>query len=100
MDNTSNMGAPSNGTPKKTPRGGYSSVHAQQQRLLERLKIAPIDTITARRELDVMHPAARIMELRRRGYRIDTVWVDRQTDCGKVHCVALYVLQSGEANHD
>lgn len=86
----------------KKPRKNYSwnSAHAQRQRLLERLKVSPIDTITARRELDVMHPSARIMELKKRGQRIDTVWVDRPTDCGKVHRVALYVLQPGEAPDD
>ncbi|MEQ1837779.1 MAG: helix-turn-helix domain-containing protein [Candidatus Nitrotoga sp.] len=95
MNTTNNKGAPRNGTPSKTPRGNSNSVHAQRQRLLERLKVAPVDTITARRELDVMHPAARIMELKRRGNQIDTVWVERPTDCGKVHRVALYVLQPG-----
>lgn len=95
MDTTNNKGAPRNGTPSKTPRGNSNSAHSQRQRLLVRLKIAPIDTVTARRELDVMHPAARIQELKKRGNKIDTVRVGRPTDCGKVHCVALYVLQPG-----
>lgn len=95
MNTTNNKGAPSNGTPSKTPRGNSNSTNAQRQRLLECLKVTPVDTITARREMDVMHPAARIMELKRRGNQIDAVWVDRPTDCGKVHRVALYVLKSG-----
>jgi hypothetical protein len=33
------------------------------------------------------------LELRRRGYLIDTVWIERPTDCGKLHRVALYVLR-------
>lgn len=100
MNTTNNKGAPRNGTPSKTPRGNSNSAHAQRQRLHERLKTAPVDTITARRELDVMHPAARIMELKRRGNQIDTVWVERPTDCGEVHRVALYVLQPGSVSDE
>lgn len=76
------------------------SSHSQRLRLLERLKVAPVDTITARRELDVMHPAARIQELKQRGNLIDTVRVGRPTDCGKVHRIALYVLLPGESCND
>lgn len=93
MDTTNNKGAPLHGTPSKTPRGNSNSAHAQRQRLLERLKDSPIDTVTARHELDILCPAARVLELRRRGHEIETVWIDRQTDCGKVHRVALYVLK-------
>ena len=80
-------------TTQKAPQD--DSAHSQRLRLLERLQVAPVDTITARRELDVMHPAARIMELKKRGNKIDTVRVGRPTDCGKVHCVAQYVLKPG-----
>jgi hypothetical protein len=71
-----------------------NSTYSQRLRFLERLKFAPVDTVTARRELDVVHPAARIMELKRGGNRIDTVRVGRPTDCGKMHRVGLYVLRS------
>jgi len=94
MHTTNNKGAPSHGTPSKTPRSNSNSAHAQRQRLLVRLRIAPVDTITARGDLDVMHPSARIMELKRQGYLIDTVRIERPTDCGKLHRVALYVLLS------
>ena len=96
MDTTNNKGAPLHGTPSKAPRGDSNSAHAQRQRLLERLRVSPIDTVTARHELDILCPAARVLELRRRKQRIETVWIDRQTDCGKVHRVALYVLQPSE----
>ncbi|MBK9161253.1 MAG: helix-turn-helix domain-containing protein [Nitrosomonadales bacterium] len=59
-----------------------------------------IDTLTARSELDILCPAARVLELRRRGYPIDTVWIERPTDCGKLHRVALYVLQSGSVSDE
>ncbi|MBI5889532.1 MAG: hypothetical protein HZB47_02495 [Nitrosomonadales bacterium] len=29
---------------------------------------------------------------------METVWIDRQTDCGKVHRVALYVLKPREVS--
>ena len=96
MDTTNNKGAPSHGAPSKTPRGNSNSAHAQRQRLLDRLRTAPADTITLRSELDILMPAARVHELKRRGYLIDKVWIDRPTDCGKLHRVALYVLQLGE----
>jgi len=100
MNTTNNKGAPLQGTPSRTPRGDSNSAHAQRQRLLERLKVAPIDTVTARHDLDILCPAARVLELRRRAHKIETVWIDRQTDCGKVHRVALYVLQPREVSDE
>lgn len=98
MDSTKDKGAPREGTPSKTPRGDSNSAHAQRQRLLERLIITPIDTVTARHELDILCPAARVLELRRRGHEIETVWIERQTDCGKLHRVALYSFKP-EVSH-
>jgi len=98
MNSTNNKGAPSNGTPSQTARSNSNSAHAQRQRLLAHLKASPIDTVAARHELDILCPAARVLELRRRGHEIETVWIDRQTDCGKVHRVALYVLKPREVS--
>ena len=78
---------------------GGNSASAQRARLLERLQLMPVDTITARRELDILMPAARICELGKRGKQIDTVRVMRPTDEGKLHSVAMYVLQ-GEVSHE
>lgn len=94
MNTTNDKDVLRNNTPSQTPRSNSNSAHAQRQRLLEHLKIAPINTVTARRELDILCPAARVLELRRRGYRIETLWIDYKTDCSKVHRVALYILQS------
>lgn len=74
--------------------------HAQRQRLLAQLNIAPVDTLTARYDLDILCPAARVLELRRRGYRIETTWVKRRTDCGREHRVALYVFRSREISNE
>jgi len=76
-----------------------NSASAQRARLLTRLKTAPLDTIEARKMLDILMPAARICELRKQGNRIDTVRVMRPTEEGKLHSVALYVLQ-GEVRHE
>lgn len=68
---------------------------AQRKRILEFLRVRPLDTLTARKVLDVMHPAARVMELRKRGWEIQTVKIDRASDCGEIHRVACYVLEAG-----
>ncbi|WP_411727917.1 helix-turn-helix domain-containing protein [Methyloglobulus sp.] len=56
-----------------------------------------ITTIEARTMLGVMHPAWRIMELRRGGANIVTHWATVLTPKGK-HRVARYVLLSGGGN--
>ncbi|PXX12360.1 helix-turn-helix protein [Nitrosomonas ureae] len=44
-----------------------------------------------------MHPAARVMELRKRGIGINTIWIERASDCGKIHRIACYVLVGAAA---
>lgn len=67
---------------------------AQRKRLLLALRAAPVSTITARKELDIMHPAGRIKELREQGFDIQTLWQWQPTDSGKQHRVGLYCLIS------
>jgi hypothetical protein len=62
--------------------------------MLERLRERPVSTIEARRELDIMHPAGRVLELRKDGHQIRTISVNEHTECGKKHKVARYVLIS------
>lgn len=69
------------------------SADAQRARLLDRLRIGPVSTIEARRSLEILAPAARVMELRAMGHSIDTVWTHEQTDTGVSHRVGLYVLK-------
>ena len=73
-----------------------NSSEAQRRRLLARLRSGPMTTLQARRELDILMPAARVFELRAIGHRIDTFRTDEATESGKRHNVARYVLQSGE----
>lgn len=70
-----------------------NSSHAQRIRLLEALRKRSLTTLEARRELDVLHPAARIQELRGMGYDIQTVRVPDLTTEGKPHNVARYILR-------
>jgi len=73
-----------------------NSSGAQRARIIQHLRqYSSITTLEARKTLDVLHPAMRILELRGSGFRIDTVWTRQQTDCGKFHRVAKYVLQCG-----
>ena len=65
---------------------------AQRLRALDLLRSGPKSTIQLRRDGDILAPAARILELKRRGFDILTQWVQQATDCGKLHRVALYVL--------
>jgi hypothetical protein len=75
-----------------------TSTAAQRIRLLAHLRHEAIDTITARRELNIMHPAMRVKELRAKGYSVKTLRVDRHDDQGRIHRgVAVYTLIGGAA---
>ena len=75
------------------PRQQHNSTEAQRQRLLAALRRSPVTTIEARRDLDILHPAGRVKELRHNeGHQILTAWSYEPTDCGKLHRVARYVL--------
>jgi hypothetical protein len=66
---------------------------AQRQRLLSALKKGSVTTPDARAHLNIMAPAARIKELRERGYRIKTSLERILDDRGRLHHkVARYVL--------
>lgn len=69
----------------------------QRKRLLDALRIAPMTTIQIRHELDVIHPAARVQELRHnQGYNIVTHWQEQETPEGYMHRVAKYILFAGK----
>ncbi|MBS2128597.1 helix-turn-helix domain-containing protein [Burkholderia thailandensis] len=65
----------------------------QRARLLEAMRVrAGVTTLEAMRFLDIVDPRARIVELRKEGYRIDTSWVQQSSECGRLHAVGLYTL--------
>lgn len=69
---------------------------AQRMRLLAHLRHDSITTIEARRDLNVMHPAMRIKELRGAGYNVVTRLMDVFDDYGRRHPrVAIYSLVGG-----
>ncbi|MDP1683123.1 MAG: helix-turn-helix domain-containing protein [Burkholderiales bacterium] len=62
--------------------------------ILEALRTGPQTTVALRHEHGVMSPAPRVLELRERGYQIDTVRVHAATPDGVNHrSVALYVMK-------
>ncbi|WP_460564998.1 helix-turn-helix domain-containing protein [Hydrogenophaga aquatica] len=71
-----------------------NTAETQARRMLLALEGGPATTIELRRYLDVMQVSTRIYELRSDGHHIDTVWVQQETDSGKPHRVALYVLRA------
>jgi hypothetical protein len=73
--------------------------HSQSARLLEALSRFAITTFEAMRYLDVYHCPARILQLRKQGYKIVTHWQTVITEAGVKHRVGLYMLESG-GNHE
>jgi len=66
---------------------------SQILRFLIASRIAPRTTVELSREFDILHPPARVLQLRKRGYEIDTVWVLVETEPGVIHRVGKYVLR-------
>jgi Helix-turn-helix domain len=75
----------------------YKGISAAKQcaRLLVALAGWSINTFEAMRYLDVYHCPARILQLRKQGYKITTHWQTVITEAGERHRVGLYVLESG-----
>ncbi|MGF6635485.1 helix-turn-helix domain-containing protein [Paraburkholderia sp. MM6662-R1] len=65
----------------------------QRARLLEAMRVhAGVTTLEAMRFLDIVDPRARIVELRKEGYRINTSWVHQPSECERLHAVGMYTL--------
>lgn len=96
MKKKSPIANPQQSNPRSHKQTNDNSTTAQQQRLLERLRETPVSTVSARLELDILHPAARVQELREAGHNIVTHWRDVPTINDKMHHVAEYVLLSGK----
>lgn len=72
---------------------GNTSSSAQRTRLLARLRLGPIDTLSARSELNILMPAARIKELKERGHPIRVQRINMTDEQGRTHHgIALYYL--------
>lgn len=76
-----------------TPNDTRTDTEAQLARVLAALRNGPITTVQLVREHDILHPPARVLQLRKRGYDIATFWVESETLPGVRHRVGKYVLQ-------
>lgn len=79
--------------PSPSDLGNDNSASAQRSRMLAALREGPVSTLDARKFHDILHPAARVQELRDRGHLIDTVWVEDITSEGFPHRVAQYLYR-------
>ena len=73
-----------------------TSTESQRSLLLDHLKKGPLTTIQARDELGVMSPAPRVMELRRQGHNIITLWTETVDRTGTKHREGQYILLTEE----
>ena len=87
-----NEAASKESRPEFKASNGGNGAAAQRRRALDLLRSGPKSTIQLRRDGDILAPAARILELKQRGFDILTQWAHQATDSGKLHRVALYVL--------
>lgn len=80
-------------SPNNLPNNHITSSDAQRSRLLARLQLGPVDTLTARSELNILMPAARVKELRDLGHDIRSHRITHTDDQGRAHHgIALYYL--------
>ena len=69
----------------------FEAAAIQRDRLLYELRLKDVSTVDAR-IMGIMSPAARILELRRKGHEIETRKSEVATTQGAITCVALYHL--------
>jgi hypothetical protein len=73
----------------------------QRARLLAAMRLRNgVTTLEAVRFLDIVDPRARVVELRKEGYRIDTSWAIQPSEVGRLHSVGLYRISGREFGSD
>lgn len=81
------------GSSRKRDALNHTNRTAQQHRLLIRLQQGPADTLLLRREENILMPAARVKELKERGYKICSQRITLIDEYGREHRgIALYSL--------
>lgn len=103
METSKRKAARAGGNSNKTHADNPStqSRAAQRARLLAYLReVGTLTTIQARDILNVMHPAGRVMELRKAGYNIVTAWVWDRDHEGRPHRVGRYALLTGKGGDE
>ncbi len=77
--------------PKSIPKYSNSAL-SQRARILKHFeKTSRLSTLYAHDVLGILHSPARILELRKHGYRIDTHRVVEHDLNGQAHAIGLYV---------
>lgn len=64
----------------------------QRQVFLDALRRGPVSSIAARETLGILHPAARVLELRQQGLPIGMNWQTNVDAQGRRHRVGVYLL--------
>jgi hypothetical protein len=85
----------SNNRKRETKPQKPDDAASQRARLLELLRVQPLDTIQIRERLGIMSPASRIYELRKMGYNILTSWKWQWDEQDRPHKIASYFLRVG-----
>lgn len=68
------------------------SLLSQRRRILKHFKCTPtLSTFEARNKYGIPHPGGRMMELRKLGHRIETIWTYQADNNGITHRIGLYV---------
>lgn len=65
----------------------------QRALLLDALREGPVSSVQARDALGILHPAARVLELRQRGHSIHLNWREAEDGQGRRHRVGVYLLE-------
>lgn len=82
------------------PKQPYdNSTTCQRARLIKHFIANYRLTTMEGRDMGIMHPGGRVMELRRQGYLIDTHWANETDSNGVVHRVGMY-LYRGKRKED
>ncbi len=76
------------------PKQPYdNSTTSQRARLIKHFIANCRLTTMEARDMGIMHPGGRVMELRRQGYLIDTLWVIETDSNGVPHRVGMYIYR-------
>jgi hypothetical protein len=70
----------------------WNSTEAQCARALKRMRDGPVTTYELRRKHDIYDPPSRVLQLRKHGHEITTLWQRVRTEAGVVHRVGQYCL--------
>src|SRR5580704_14093664 len=71
-----------------------NAASSQRTRILKHFEACPrLSTIQARNEYGILHPGGRVMELRKKGYKIQTHWISEPDSNGVNHRVGLYIYK-------